>query len=110
MPPTTIPPERIWKPLAIGAAVVFVYWGVLARLGRFWWEDENYSHGLLIPFVIGYMLWAERGRLAAAVGRPRVFVGAAAVVVALLMLWVGTAGAELFTQRTSLVLLLAGLV
>jgi exosortase len=108
MPPT-ISPERIWKPLVIAAAVVFVYWGVLLRLGRFWWEDENYSHGLLIPFVIGYMLWAERGRLAAAAGRPRLFWGAAAVVLALLMLWVGTAGAELFTQRTSLVLLLAGL-
>lgn len=100
----------IWKPVLIAAAVAFAYAGVLARLGRFWWDDENYSHGLLIPFVIGYILWAERGRLAAAAGRPRVFWGAAAVVLALLMLWVGTAGAELFTQRTSLVLLLAGLV
>ncbi len=96
-------------PVLIAAAVAFVYWGVLARLGHFWWEDENYSHGLLIPFVIGYILWTERGRLASLVPRPRVFLGAAAVVLALLMLWVGTAGAELFTQRTSLILLLSGL-
>jgi exosortase len=109
MPPT-ISPERVWKPLVIAAAVVFVYWGVLARLGRFWWDDENYSHGLLIPFVIGYILWAERGRLASLARRPRLFWGGAAVATALLMLWVGTAGVELFTQRTSLVLLLAGLV
>jgi exosortase len=108
MPPT-ISPQGFWKPLIIAAAVAFAYWGVLARLGRFWWEDENYSHGLLIPFVIGYILWAERGRLAAVSERPRASWGAAAVVAALLMLWVGTAGAELFTQRTSLVLLLAGL-
>jgi exosortase len=108
MPPP-ISPERFWRPLLIAAAVAFAYWGVLARLGRFWWEDENYSHGLLIPFVIGYMLWAGRGRLAAVERRPRVVWGAAAAVAALLMLWVGTAGAELFTQRTSLVLLLAGL-
>jgi exosortase len=108
MPPT-ISPEKIWKPLVIAAAIVFVYWGVLARLGRFWWDDENYSHGLLIPFVIGYILWVERGHLASLARRPRLFWGAAAVVSALLMLWVGTAGAELFTQRTSLVLLLAGL-
>ncbi len=109
MPPT-ISSERVWKPLVIATAVVFVYWGVLARLGRFWWEDENYSHGLLIPFVIGYILWAERGRLASVAPRPRVLMGAGMVAAALLMLWVGTAGAELFTQRTSLVLLLAGLV
>lgn len=108
MPPT-ISPERVWKPLVIAAAVAFAYWAVLARLGRFWWEDENYSHGLLIPFVIAYIIWAERGRLAALAERPRVWWGAAAVAAALSMLWVGTAGAELFTQRTSLVLLLAGL-
>ncbi|HEX8337452.1 MAG TPA: exosortase [Pyrinomonadaceae bacterium] len=108
MPPT-ISPEKVWKPLVIAAAIVFVYWGVLARLGRFWWEDENYSHGLLIPFVIGYILWLERGHLASLARRPRLFWGAAAAVSALLMLWVGTAGAELFTQRTSLLLLLAGL-
>lgn len=107
---TQPPVHVIWKPVLIAAAVAFAYAGVLARLGHFWWEDENYSHGLLIPFVIGYILWTERGRLVAAVGRPQLFWGGAAVVLALLMLWVGTAGAELFTQRTSLVLLLAGLV
>ncbi len=111
MPPA-IAPERLWKPLVIAAAAAFAYWGVLERLGRFWWDDENYSHGLLIPFVIGYILWTERGRLASVEQRPRVFWGGAAVaaaLAALLMLWVGTAGAELFTQRASFVLLLAGL-
>jgi exosortase len=108
MPPS-ISPERVWQPLVIAAAVALAYWGVLARLGRFWWEDENYSHGLLIPFVIGYILWAERGRLAVLERRPRVLWGAAGAAAALVMLWVGTAGAELFTQRASLVLLLAAL-
>jgi exosortase len=106
--PLSISARQLWKPLLVVAAVAFAYWGVLARLGRFWWEDENYSHGLLMPFVIGYILWAERERLAGVVGRPRVAWGAAAVVAGLLALWVGTAGAELFTQRMSLILLLAG--
>ena len=108
MPPS-ISAGKIWKPLLVAAAVAFAYGGVLARLGRFWWEDENYSHGLLMPVVIGYILWAERERLSDAAGRPRVAWGAAAVTAALLTLWVGTAGAELFTQRMSLVVLLAGL-
>jgi len=106
--PLSISAGKIWKPLLVAAAVAYAYMGVLERLGRFWWDDENYSHGLLMPFVIGYILWAERGKLSDAVGRPRVVLGAAAVAAALLALWVGTAGAELFTQRMSLVLLLAG--
>jgi exosortase len=106
----SISPQRVWKPLLLVAAVAFAYWSVLVRLGRFWWEDENYSHGLLIPFVIGYILWAERDRFALVEKRPRVAWGAGLVAAALVALWVGTAGAELFTQRTSLILLLAGLV
>jgi exosortase len=106
--PLSISARQLWKPLLVAAAVAFAYWGVLARLGRFWWEDENYSHGLLIPFVIGYILWAERETLAGILVRPRAAWGAAAVVAGLSALWVGTAGAELFTQRMSLILLLAG--
>lgn len=108
--PQAISLGNVWKSLLLSAAVAFAYWGVLARLGRFWWDDENYSHGLLIPFVIGYILWTERDRLASVEKRPSLFWGGTAVAAALLMLWVGTAGAELFTQRTSLVLLLAGVV
>jgi exosortase len=107
--PLSISSRQVWKPLLLSAAVAFVYWGVLVRLGLFWWQDENYSHGLLIPFVIGYILWARRDTLARAEKRPRAGLGAACVAVALFALWAGTAGAELFVQRTSLLLLVAGL-
>ena len=98
----------LWKPLAIAAALAFLYASVLTRLGRVWWEDENYSHGLLIPFVIGYILWAERERLRSVPKRPSLLWGGAIIAGALLALWAGTAGAELFLQRSSLVLMLAG--
>jgi len=108
--PSPLTRSHLWKPLLVAAAVAFVYWGVLLRLGRFWWEDENYSHGLLIPFVIGYILWTERERLARVAGRPSALWGGAAVVAGLLALWAGTAGAELFLQRASLLVVLAGVV
>jgi len=106
---SALAPRQLWKPLAIVAALGFVYASVLAKLGHDWWEDENYSHGLLIPFIIGYILWTERDRLRRVRVRPSLWWGGAAVIFALLMLWAGTAGAELFTQRMSLVLMLAGI-
>jgi exosortase len=99
-----------WRILAISAALVFVYATVLVKLGQDWWTDENYSHGLLIPLIIAYIIWSQRDRFARAVQRPSTIWGLAAVVFALLALWAGTAGAELFMQRTSLVLMLAGTI
>jgi exosortase len=106
----TTQPPHLWKPLLIACAVAFAYAIVFPRLGLFWWTDENYSHGLLVPFIIGYILWSERGALARAPKRPAPLAGLALVLIGLVMLWIGTAGAELFTQRTSLVVVVAGLV
>jgi exosortase/archaeosortase family protein len=58
------------------------------------------------------MLWSERARLERGAGasRPSVLLGGVCSVLAVLALWAGTAGAELYVQRMSLVLLLAGIV
>jgi len=101
---------QILKVLAVATALVFAYASVLAKLGRDWWTDENYSHGLLIPLIIGFILWSQRERFARTIIRPSTFAGLGAVLLALAALWAGTAGAELFLQRTSLALMLAGIV
>lgn len=102
--------RRLWRAVLICAALLFTYAAMLAKLTQQWWTDENYSHGLLIPFVIAYILWSERARLISASKRPLIWWGGACVVFALGMLWAGTAGAELFLQRMSLVLMCAGIV
>ena len=103
-------PKYLWRTLAFCSALIFTYAIVLRKLGYDWWTDENYSHGLLIPFIIGYILWSQRERLAAEPVRPSMLWGGAAVVMALFALWAGTAGAELFIQRISLVLIIVGTV
>jgi exosortase len=112
--PTPLTNKYLWRILAIAFALTFAYATVLAKLGHDWWTDENYSHGLLVPFIIAFILWSQRERLAGtsqrASHRPRMFWGLAAVLCALFSLWAGTAGAELYLQRTSLVLMLAGIV
>lgn len=100
----------LWKSIAIAGALSFVYASVLQKLGRDWWTDENYSHGLLIPFIIGYMVWMGRERFERTPRHASFFWGSALVLGALFALWVGTAGAELYFQRVSLVVMLTGIV
>src|SRR5215510_965882 len=106
----SVPTGSLWRGSVIVLAVLFVYATVLVKLANDWWADPNYSHGLLIPFVIGYILWTRRSDLAAQPVRPSVVLGGITIVAALLMLWAGIAGAELYTQRISLLLILAGIV
>ncbi len=101
--------KNLWRVLAVSSALVFTYAVVLSKLARTWWNDENYSHGLLIPLIIAYILWTQRERLARQSTKPSTLWGGAAVLLALTALWAGTAGAELFMQRVSLVLMLAGI-
>jgi exosortase len=102
--------RKLYQPLTIAVALVFVYFTVLLKLGGDWWSDENYSHGLLIPFVIGYILWLERKRFAEVPTKHAALWGAVGVGVSLLALWAGVAGAELFVQRISLVLMITSVV
>jgi exosortase len=102
--------KNLWRALAVVFALLFLYAAVLPKLLHDWWADENYSHGFLIPFVIGYILWAERDKLRQGPTKPSILWGGAAILLALFALWTGVAGAELFMQRTSLVLMLAGVV
>ena len=101
--------KKLWQGLAISFAIAFAYATVLVKLFRDWWSDENYSHGLLIPFIIGYIIWTQREKLARVPENSSVLWGGAAILFALFALWAGVAGAELYTQRLSLLLLLGGI-
>jgi exosortase len=107
---SSIPVKNIWRVFAIASAIVLAYATVFSKLGHDWWTDENYSHGVLVPFVIGYILWSQRHRFAREAQRPALVVGLAVVTFGLVALWAGTAGAELYLQRTSLIFLFAGTV
>ena len=91
------------------AVVAFVYAPVLVKLAGDWLHDPNYSHGVLVPVIVLFLLWRQRREFATLPRRPH-WLGFAAVLGAMGLLVLGAAGAEVFTQRVSFVVLLFALV
>ncbi len=92
-------------------ALVFawLFQNTLSELIADWSTNDNYSHGFLIPFISGYMIWQKRDRLAEAPKRTN-FWALGLVGAGVLFHLAGNVGAELFIMRFSLVVMVAGLV
>jgi exosortase len=88
---------------------IWLYWPTLAHLVGQWWNDPNFSHGFFVPLFSAFVIWQERDRLARITPQPS-WAGLIVLLAALGMLVVGRLGAELFLDRSSLLLLLAGVV
>ena len=100
--------QKFAKPVVVAAVLLFAFFSVITKLGYDWWTDENYSHGLLVPFVIAFIIWSERDKLRETFAGTSTAFGSVIIAFGMLMLAAGTLGAELFTQRISLVVTLAG--
>jgi exosortase D (VPLPA-CTERM-specific) len=105
---STLSRAALWKSLGVAISLVFLFSSVLPKLVQDWWDDENYSHGLLMPFVIGYIVWSEWDRLQREDKESAPKIGLAISLLAIALLLAGTLGSELFTQRIAFVLMLAG--
>jgi exosortase len=95
--------------VALGLLIGLLYHGILANLASQWWNDPDFSHGFFIPVFSGFVIWRMRRQLVSLKPAPS-WSGLLIVVGALIALVVGVLGAELFLSRSSLLLLLAGLV
>jgi exosortase len=95
--------------IVLVAAVAAVYAGIVQGMVLDWMQDDNYSHGFLVPVVAGYLAWTRRDSLARARVRPDPW-GLAVLALGLTMLVLGWLATEYFTMRASLVVVMAGAV
>lgn len=104
-------PWRIdWGPvLCLSILFLFLYHGVAVKLVTDWYEIPDFSHGFLIPFFAAFLLWDKRHKIQSTPIAPS-WAGIWLVVLGLFVLLLGMLGADLFLQRTSFVLLMAGIV
>lgn len=98
-----------WQWLVLAALIALLYHDILSRLTQQWLNDPNFSHGFFVPAFSAFVIWNERKRLAGLGAQPSWW-GALLVALSLCVLVVGVLGAELFLSRSSLVLLLGGLL
>ncbi|RMH07495.1 MAG: exosortase/archaeosortase family protein [Nitrospirae bacterium] len=95
--------------LTILGLLAVLYSEVLMALVRDWYDNPDYSHGFLVPLMSGYFVWERRHKLRNLPIRPNWW-GGLLLACALGLFLLGTIGAELYTQRISLILVIAGLV
>lgn len=98
-----------WYLIAVVLLLCGLYWKVVPPMVQQWYLDENYSHGFIVPLIAGYFLHARWSELKDA-QVTRCNVGMAVILYGLLQLMLGWLGTEYFSMRSSLVVILAGLV
>lgn len=97
-------------PLALlGAVFLWLYALILSDLVADWWQDPDYSHGFLIPWLSAYFAWQRRPKLSHTIPRHNLW-GLPFLLLGLVMLFLGRVGAELFLMRVSMLVVVGGLV
>lgn len=95
--------------LVTGVMFVILYYDVIALMVSQWEHDPNYSHGFLVPFISLYLLW-ERRDVLKNIEVKSCFIGLPVLVLGLFLLVIGKVGAEYFTMRCSMLVVITGLV
>ena len=91
------------------AAIISLYWEVIYEMVMDWYNDENYSHGFLIPVISGYLLWQRKDDLTAVVIKP-LNAGLLIIFFGLGVYLIGHISGEFFTMRFSMLIVLAGTI
>ena len=103
---------RLWVGV-LAAAMVALLIGLYAPVLPVWlddlWSDPNYSHVYIVPIISGFVIW-QRRRILAALPTEGSWRGVLLLLAGAAALIVGDIGAETFLMRTSLIVLLAGLI
>ena len=89
--------------------LVAVYWPLIQGLVQQWINNQDYSHGLVILPVTIYLIWQKRDELKS-VGYAPDWRALLLLAVGSLVYILGELGAELFTTRLSMLILVVGFV
>ncbi|MEM8800089.1 MAG: exosortase A [Pseudomonadota bacterium] len=95
-----------WFVVAIAA--VALMWQTVETMVLTWWNSATFNHILLIPFIVGWLVWQRKDALKAAEVKP--WLPALLILVGAVMLWLlGRFADAMVVQHFAFVFLLQGL-
>ena len=94
--------------ILVTVCFMILYNQVIHKMIQDWSTDENFSHGFMIPFISGYLIWQQRKRLSDTLVNPSNW-GIILIATSLLFFFIANIGAELFTMRFSMILVVLSL-
>jgi exosortase len=100
--------EYSWVLLPL-LAMGFMYFGIVGGMVDDWINDENYSHGFMIPGIAAFFLWRSRNELAACPSAPSYW-GLLPLLLGGTMYLAGSVVQEYFLMRSSLIVILTGTI
>ncbi|RLB12954.1 MAG: exosortase [Deltaproteobacteria bacterium] len=101
---------KLWLPLSVLVlSFAALYHHVLYKLALDWITDDNYSHGSFIPIIAAYLVWQRRERLSNLQVQPS-NLGLIILLAGLIIFFIANIGAELFTMRFSMLIIIWGLI
>lgn len=99
-----------WMTIAwFTALLILAYFPTLKHLVWQWANDEDVGHGFFVPVVAAYIAWQRRDRILALEWKPAWW-GIAILLWGFAQSFIGTLGAELFLQRTAILITLVGML
>jgi exosortase len=105
--------KKIMPSFALSLSVISIlfiifYYNTILQLVKAWSTDDNFSHGFLIPFISGYMIWHKKNELTPQTTSTN-NLGLLFITLGTLVHIAGNIGAELFTMRFSMIILIWGM-
>ena len=101
---------RVWSRLAIlGVLIAIIFFDALTYTVDAWLNSDEYSHGVLIPFVTAFLIWQKKNDIAAAriSGYPP---GLSLVVAGLAFFFLGELSTLLIIEQYAFLIVLFGVV
>lgn len=93
----------------IAALFLILYHPIILSMAKDWQINDNYSHGYLIPVIVGYMIWSIRKKIEGLEISP-INWGIILIFIGLCQLITSRIGSEFFLQRLSMITVLFGIL